>query len=158
FFAMDNVVDAGRWYSQYPIGGPLVLAAGVLLGVPWLVDPVLAALTAVLLYHVARRVFGETEGRAIAGLFALTPAILMMSGTYMNHVPVLFLVTCALAALVEWERAESPRRRASFGALTGLAVGLMAAIRPLDAVAVAVAIGAFQCSVVFRDTTRAREI
>ena len=140
FFAIDNVIDTGRWYSEYPIGGPAVLAVGVLFGVPWLVNPLLAGVTVAALYHFARRAFGELQGRAVAALFSLTPMVLMMSGSYMNHVPVLCLAACALAALVEWERATTLRRRLVLAALIGLALGAMATIRPLDAAVVAVVI------------------
>lgn len=158
FFAMDNIISTPRWYSQYPIGGPAVLALGVVLGVPWLVNPALAALAAVAMYHFGRRAFGETQGRAIAALFSLTPMVLMMSGSYMNHVPVLFLAACTLAALVEWERATTPRRAMTFAALVGAAIGAMATIRPLDAAVVAIVVGVFQLTIVARDKTRMREL
>ena len=153
FFAMDNVVDTGKWYSQFPVGGPAILAIGTALGVPWLVNPVLAGVAAAALYHFARRAFGETEGRAVAALFAITPTILMMSGTYMNHVPVLCFAMCALAALVEWERSAG-RRAMLFAALIGLAIGAIATIRPLDAIVVAVVVGVFQFAIVAKDRTR----
>src|SRR5581483_11849992 len=144
FFALETVVDSGKWYSQFPIGGPAVLTLGALVGKPWLVNPILAAGACMLLYHFGRRAFGEAHGRAIAALFALSPMIVMMSGTWMNHVPTLFLATAALAALVEWERATTRVRAHLFAALVGLAVGLMLTIRPVDAAVAAVAIAVFQ--------------
>jgi 4-amino-4-deoxy-L-arabinose transferase-like glycosyltransferase len=158
FFAMDNVVDTGRWYSQYPIGGPAVLAVGMLLGAPWLVNPILAGIAGVALFHFARRAYGETEGRAIAALFSLTPMVLMMSGTYMNHVPVLCLAACALAALTEWERSRTRARAAVWAAVIGLLLGAMATIRPLDAIVAAIVIGGFQLSIVWPERTRAPEL
>lgn len=154
FFAIDNVVDAGAWYSQYPIGGPLVLAVGMLVGAAWLINPVLAGLSAALMYHFGRVAFGETQGRAIGALFSVTPIILLMSGTYMNHVPVMFLAAGALVALVEWDRAATLRRATAFAAVIGLAVGGIVTIRPLDAVVVATIIGAFQLVALWRDRTR----
>jgi len=158
FFAFENVIDEGRWYSQFPIGGPLVLATGMLFGVPWLVNPVLAGVAAAAMYHFARHAYGETQGRAIAALFCLTPLVLIMAGTYMNHVSVLCLAACALAALVEWERTTSRRRAVAFAALVGIALGAMVTIRPLDGVIAAVVVGLFQLAVVRRDLTRAREL
>ncbi|HEX7123872.1 MAG TPA: hypothetical protein VF178_15955, partial [Gemmatimonadaceae bacterium] len=40
--------EANRWFSPVPPGWPFVLAVGAWLGVPWLVNPVLAALAVVL--------------------------------------------------------------------------------------------------------------
>ena len=81
FFAVDNVIDTGRWYSQFPIGGPLVLALGYLIRAPWLLGPLLGGGTAALVYHVGRRAYGETQGRAAAALFALAPVPLLMSAS-----------------------------------------------------------------------------
>ena len=41
FFAIGNVVDQGRWYSQFPIGGPMVLALAMLFRATWLHNEVL---------------------------------------------------------------------------------------------------------------------
>lgn len=158
FFAVDNVIDHGAWYSEYPIGGPLVLTLGYLMHAPWLLDPLLGGLTAVALYHFARRAYGETQGRAAAVLFALTPVALLMSASYMNHVPVLFLTALSLALLTEWERAASRRRSAGLAALIGLALGLMATIRPLDAVVVSVVVGVFQLAIIRRTPARWRDL
>ena len=158
FFSLENVVDTGRWYSQFPIGGPLFVAAGALFGVPWLVNPILAGASAALFYHFARRAFGEMEGRVSAVLFALAPMILMMAGTWMNHVPVLFLTTGALAALVEWVQPSSPRRALALAGCIGLAIGGIAITRPLDAVVVAAVIGTFQLWTIRREPVRLREI
>lgn len=154
FFSVDNVIDRGAWLSQFPIGGPIVLAVGYVVRLPWLINPLLGALTAAALYHFARVAFGELQGRAIAALFVFTPMALLMSASYMNHVPVLFLAVVALAALVEWERANSRKRSALWAAAIGGALGVMATIRPLDAVVVSLSIGLFQLSVLRRAPRR----
>lgn len=158
FFSLDAVVDTGRWYSQFPIGGPLMLAIGALFGTPWIVNPVLVGGAAAALYHFARRAYDEPVARSAAILFALAPMVLIMAGTWMNQVPVMFLATCALATLVEWERAATPRRRAASAGMLGLLVGLIATIRPLDAVVVALVIGSFQLSVIRHEPKRWREL
>ncbi len=158
FFAVDNVIDRGAWFSQFPIGGPLVLTLGYLIRLPWLLDPLLGACTAMALYHFARRAFGETQGRAAAVLFTLAPVTLLMSASYMNHVPVLFLAVGTLALLTEWDRATTIRRRLLSAAGMGLAVGCMATIRPLDAVVVAGGVGVFQLTVLRRDPLRWRDL
>lgn len=158
FFAIDNVIDEGNWYSHFPIGGPLALVPGVLIGAPWIMNPLFAAMSAPCVYHFARLAFGELQGRAAAALFVFTPGILFMSATYMNHVPVLFLATIVMVALAEWEKAATPlRRHAALGG-AGLALGLMATIRPLDAVIVATAAGAFERYVIRKSPRRFAEI
>src|SRR5258708_17720342 len=45
FFGMDNMIDRGRWYSQFPVGGPAFLAIAVLLRAASLLNPPLLHLT-----------------------------------------------------------------------------------------------------------------
>ena len=138
FFAIDNVVDHGRWYSQFPIGGPAVLALAMLLHATWLLNPLLAGLTVVNVYRFASRAYGEREARLAAVLAATCPFLLLMSGSYMNHTPVVFFVTLALAELPAWT-SDTDRRRAVASIAVGISLGLAIAIRPLDgAVATAV--------------------
>lgn len=158
FFAIDNVLDQGRWYSEYPIGGPAVLALGVLTKLPWILNPILAGATTATLYALMRRMYPEAQARAIAALFCWMPMVVFMSGSYMNHVPVLLFAVVALLALVEWERALTPKRRKVSAAIIGLAVGAAATIRPLDAMVVATCIGVFQLIVVTRDRSRIPEM
>jgi hypothetical protein len=42
--------EPDRWYSPVPPGWPFALAAGMRLGVPWLVNPVLAGVNVLLTY------------------------------------------------------------------------------------------------------------
>jgi 4-amino-4-deoxy-L-arabinose transferase-like glycosyltransferase len=158
FFAIENVIDSGRWYSQFPIGGPLVLALGATLGTPWLVNPVLCGIAAAAMYQFSRRAFGEQQGRVAALLFSLAPMVLFMAGTWMNHVPVLMLAVVALTALVEWNTAESTRRRVLWAAGVGVSLGAMAAIRPVDAAVMAAVVGVFQLWMIGRNWSRLNEL
>ena len=159
FFSITGVLDrAGRWYSMYPIGGPGLLAAGAAVHATWLVNPVLTALTACGLYRFAAASFGEGPARASVLLFALSPFVLIMGASEMNHVGALVLATLALAALATWTTAPNERRTARAAVAIGLCVGGMATIRPLDAAAVALVIGVFQVSVLARERHRARSL
>jgi 4-amino-4-deoxy-L-arabinose transferase-like glycosyltransferase len=144
FFSLDTVVDSGRWYSQFPIGGPLVMVLGVLVRAPWIINPLLAGGSAVGVYLFARRAYGEVSARAVTALYSLAPMILIMAGTWMNHVPVLFFTTTGLAALAAWDQASTRGRRTATAAVIGLCIGAIATIRPLDAVVAAAVVGLFQ--------------
>lgn len=159
FFSAMNVIDAGgRWYSQFPIGGPLALAAGVAVGAAWLVNPVLCAVIVIATYRFARDAFGEALARGATLLLLVTPFFIFMSASQQNHVPTLALAMIALAALPSWERPPTGRSAHRRAAIIGAAIGAMATIRPLDAVAVAVPVGVFQLLVIARDPRRAREL
>ena len=144
FFGMDNVIDRGRWYSQFPIGGPAFLALGLALRAAWLVNPVLLALTFPNLYQFARRAYDEGTARAAVLVLLLAPFALFMSASYMNHVPMMWLASVALAQLAVWYDAEDRGALRRSGVLIGLALGTAAAVRPLDAAIVAAVMGAMQ--------------
>ena len=124
------ITDAG-WVSLYPPTHALALALGMVFRVEWLVPPMLGGLGVVLVYLVARGLYGPKTARAAAVLWALSSWVMFMSATYMNHVTA---VTLALAcwALV-W--APRPRPRPLHLAAAGLCLAAVAATRPLDAVA-----------------------
>ena len=166
FFAIDNVIDRPLWMSQFPIGGPAYLAIGLLFGAAWLLNPILTALLAYNVYRFAQRAYGEAQARAAAAVVAVSPMLLMMGGTYMNHTPTAWLVTAALAALPIWV-ASAPgdtRARVRAAAIIGLTIGCATTIRPLDGVLSGILIGLVMLGVAARDRadgahwTRARSI
>lgn len=158
FFGMDNMIEHGRWYSQFPVGGPAVLALGVALGAAWLVNPALLALTVFPLYGWARRAYGEGTARASVLLLALCPFALFVSASFMNHVPVLFLATLALMYLAMWLEAHDAREVYRSAAIIGVALGAAFTIRPLDAMSVAGAIGVMQLAALRGHPARVRSL
>jgi len=152
FFGLDNIIDHGRWYSQFPIGGPALLALGMLLHATWLVNPLLAGLTVVNVYVFASRAYGNGEARVSALLCATCPFLLLMSGSYMNHTVVVFLTTLALAELPVWTSATG-RRRLGASIVIGLSLGVAIAVRPLDGAIAAVALGVFMIYTALRNTS-----
>ena len=139
FFSIMHEVDFGdRAYGQYPIGGPAMLTLGVWLGAPWLVGPLVGAMCTWLFWLVLQDLEASATARWRLGttaLFALAPFGAFMFGSHMNHAS---LLLWALAATVALARAVRPGAPVSWGLATGLALGVAATIRPLDAAAFAV--------------------
>lgn len=151
FFMMDDMISHGRWFSQYPIGGPAFAALGVAAHAAWLLNPVLIGLTIVGVHAFARRAYGEPTARAATVLFALAPFALFVGASYMNCIPVLCLASVAMAQLAIWMSADTGRRLDTSAALTGLAVGLAFTVRPLDGLVLAVVVGGLQLTYAGRD-------
>ena len=145
FFNTAPVYDRdGRWFSQYPIGGPAFTALGVLFGAPWVVNPLLLALATWMLYRFLAGAFDEVTARLTTLVWIASPMVLIMSASQMNHVPALAFTLLALRTLVLWDAAADARRRMRHAIVIGLSIGVVALVRPLDAAVVAVAVGAFQ--------------
>ena len=141
FYSVLNMVDAnGRYYGQFPPGGPAMLAIGVLLHAPWLVGPACGAVAVAAFWSYMRTV--EARRTVAVGavlLFALSPFAVFMSGSHMNHVPTLMWLVIAMAAMARVMSSDIPSPW--FALLNGLALGCAATIRPVDALAYALPAG-----------------
>lgn len=122
FFQHDFMVNDGRSFSQYFLGWPALLAPGVLIGHPEVVNPLLAGLTVPALMLTAQRIAGATWARLAAVIAVTSPSLLIAPATLMSHTSCL----CALAWLA-WATLRSrdddaPRwTHAAVGALFGAA-------------------------------------
>jgi hypothetical protein len=151
----------GRVFSQFPPGGPAVLALGVVAGAEWLAVPVCGALAVWCFAGFVRRVEAERPGVALLAtiLFAFAPFMMFMAGSQMNHVPALFGICAAL-----WSFARASTERAASGMRTrysfvgGVALGLASTIRPVDAMAFGVPIAVWLLERAFRDRRELRTL
>jgi len=132
----DNIflINDGSWFSQYPVGNPLLLAPGVWLGDPWLIPALLAALITLLLAASAGFLFGPGAAPVTAVLCATSPFLAAMSGTLLSHTPCLFALSLGLWCGL---RATRSPASASWAAAAAVAWGLAVLIRPSSAVLVA---------------------
>ena len=133
FFEIPFVlVREGRWFGKYPPGYPLVLAAGVAAGQPWLVNPVAGALCVSLVYLLGRRLYGSATALLAAALLVASPFFLLQAGSFMTHV-----VSLLWATLFVLLFAASRQRRAWGLALAaGASLGMLFLTRPLTAVGI----------------------
>jgi 4-amino-4-deoxy-L-arabinose transferase-like glycosyltransferase len=129
-FTLDHVIDDGRIRSKYPPGWPALLAVGAFGEIPWLVNPIVATATVVVVWTMARPLFGAGAAIFAALLLAMSPMFLLMGASFHSHPFSLLLCSLSLHHLVRGSRTGSS---VPF-ALSGAAVGLQLLVRPLDAV------------------------
>jgi 4-amino-4-deoxy-L-arabinose transferase-like glycosyltransferase len=99
------------------------------------VNPLLGGLGVVLVFFLARGLYGPRTAIYAVVLSATSAWVLFMSASYMNHVGAMTL------ALLSWALIWGPRRsRPVHLVAAGTALAAAAATRPLDAVAAAVPI------------------
>ena len=154
FFSTLHMVEhAGGIFSQFPPGGPAMLALGDAVGAMWLVGPLFGAVAVVLWALVLRRA-EPRPGVALAALllFAFAPFTAFMSGSHMNHVTVLAWTLAAVLGLVRL--VETRDRRLGSALLCGGGFGVAATIRPVDAFAFALPAGLWLLVRAVRDRDR----
>jgi hypothetical protein len=134
FTSAQHLLDwGGKVFGQFPAGGPAMLALGALVGAQWLVGPVFAAIGVVIFARLLRRI-ELRDGTALAALllFAFAPFCVFLDASAMNHVTETTWLLVAALGLAVAVADEGAHPWAALGC--GLALGIAAAIRPLDAV------------------------
>ncbi len=157
FDQMFLVNHQGQLSSQFPPGGPAMLALGSLVGMEWLVQPVAGAIAVVAFGLLIRRI--ETRPAvqlAAVLLMALAPFMVFMAGSHMNHAVTLMWLMVAVAAL--GRTVEGPDRQVAAAFVMGLGFGLAATIRPGDALAFALPAAGWLLWRCFTGASRWREV
>lgn len=133
FFELFGILGAearlGHWASMYPPGWPLLLVPGLLLKLPWLVNPLLGGALSVATAELARELYDERAGR-IAGLMAMaSPFLLILAATHLSHTSAALFGSVCLWSTMRLLRTG----HGLYGAVAGLSWGAAFLCRPLDA-------------------------
>ncbi|HEU5182767.1 MAG TPA: hypothetical protein VFW45_18410 [Candidatus Polarisedimenticolia bacterium] len=126
-FVMD--VEHGRFFAKAFPGWSALLAIFVKLGVPQILNPLLAALTVALFGWLAARLLGPRSEALALSLLAAAPFFLFNAASYFNHPLTLLLVTAFLAAVWRVEETGSARWTAAASAAAAAAL----TVRPASA-------------------------
>ncbi len=127
-FDFPHVVNNGRWYSMYPPGFPFLLLFGLILGVPWIVNPFIGALAIFLLYLLGKEIYGQNAGIVAAVLGATSIWRLIMSATMMSHAASMLFNGFFLLFAVRSIRRPALRE----GLLAGASLGFAFLVRPYN--------------------------
>ncbi len=134
FIGIDTPIQyAGRWFTTWPFGHPAALAVGQKLGAPWLIPPLLGALTVFLVYRVGRHVYGAGTGLLAAILLLLSPFFQMTGSNFMSHNTASFYLIGATLFYV-----RPTGRPALSWFMSGVFLGLLFNTRPLTTAGVLV--------------------
>lgn len=127
----------GRWNGLFPPGWPALLALGVLIGAPWLVNPLLAGVGVLLAHGVVRRLYGASTARLALLLLCVSPWYVFLGMSLMSH------MTALVALLVGGFAVLALRDRGGiqWAVVAGAAAGAVSLVRPLDGIVAAAVLG-----------------
>lgn len=142
----------GRWFAQYAPATSAVLAIGIVLHVPWLVEPLLGTAALWGMYLLGRRMYGPWTGVLAVGLAALSPFYAYLAASYLSHTVAL---VCAVYYVVFLLRFVERRRVRDLGFAAGM-LGAMFCARELSAAVVGIVSVAWVVALYGRDLWRDR--
>lgn len=123
-----------RWFPQYPPGTSAMLAIGVVLGVPWLVEPLLGTLALLGIGLTAARLYDRRIATITVLLGTLSPFYSYLAASYLSHAVALFFYAWGFWALVRFAQGARgwnlllAATLLGMGALTRDLVGLLFAL------------------------------
>ncbi len=132
FFDFGHMINNGLFYSMYPFGHTIWMALGAWIHSPWLINPLLGALTIILFYRLGKAMYDEQTGRTAAVLACVAPFLIFMSSEYMSHVSALFYLALFMLSYVHCMERGGLR----WAVLAGAAIGLALNTRLLTALGI----------------------
>jgi 4-amino-4-deoxy-L-arabinose transferase-like glycosyltransferase len=140
YFASElQVVKNNRWYSHYPFFVPFLFMIGLKLGITWLVNPIIAGLSVLLIYQIGKDSYNRMVGLWAAIFLVSSPFFMVMSASFMAHPTGLFLTAAALWFFIRQQKSVTMTNTV----LLGLSLGLLLNTRPLTAFALTLPITGF---------------
>lgn len=103
------IASEGRWFTQYAPMTSLLLAVGMLIHAPWLIEPLLGAAALWGIYRIGCLLFSPFEGWLAMALAALSPFYIFLAPSYLSHIPALFFAVYFLLALLRFGQYQSSR-------------------------------------------------
>ena len=120
FFHLLFMINDGKWYSLFQPGWPALLALGVFIKLPFIINPALAALAVYLTYLIGMRALGEEKTRLGLLLVLFAPIHTSIPATLLAHPISLVLTLASMLITMKMLEEEKPAYTLGLGALSGL--------------------------------------
>ncbi len=151
------IMQDGKWYGSVYPGFSVLLAVGVLVGKPWIVNPVLGGIGLKLVFNAGKVFFSESIARRAVLLLCLSPFYRLMSAIYMSHVSAMIWTLAAIVLLWEWFKQEKESTfRFPVGA--AFAMGMAYITRPQAAAVVITPFAVYGATVLIQRKLRIRHV
>ncbi len=128
FFANQFVVinDHG-WFGKYPIGHPVFLAIGEIIGTRYFVGPLTTALSLLLIYFLGKKIFDAQTGILAICFLLISPHLLWTGATLLSQTTSTVFMLLGLLSTVYFKETG----KTTWGWIAGLSWSYGVVIRPL---------------------------
>jgi len=134
FFNFTHMINDGKWYSEYPPGHSFLMMFGAMLGIPWIINPLMGSLSIMVFYFIGKEIYDEKTGRLAAALGLFSPFIIFMSSEFMSHGSALFFISLFVLFF-----ARAINRGKFYNSLiSGASLGIALNGRPMTAFAISI--------------------
>jgi len=138
FFSFFHIINReGRYFGIFPFGYPLLLAIGIIIGTPWIINPILGALTIILIYLIARHLFSRRVAILACLLGFFTPFFILNSASYFSHSTCTFFLALTVYSYLK----SRGTNRIFWYFMIGASSGFAFITRYLESVAAVIPIG-----------------
>lgn len=134
FYDRSFVVNDGRYYTQYFMGWPALMAPFRLLGLEGYANSVYLAATVPGMYYVGSSLTGRAWGRLGVLLLLLSPLVTIASATALSHTTCLCALTWTAAAVIRIDR--DPRAPWWVHFVVGLGFSIAFFVRPQSTIGI----------------------
>ncbi len=97
----------GKWFSVYPPGWPLLMAAGLKAQILDYVNPALTIVSLIFIYLAAKKLFGSLIAAFGIFLAAVTPFFIFNGASYSSHASCLLMIGIFLYGYLKWDESQS---------------------------------------------------
>jgi 4-amino-4-deoxy-L-arabinose transferase-like glycosyltransferase len=98
------ISGAGRWFAQYAPGTSAMLALGMIVGAPWIVEPLLGTLALWGIYRLGKLLYNGATGLLALVLGALSGFYIYLAASYLSHAVALFFAVYCLLFFVRFDK------------------------------------------------------
>ncbi len=93
----------GKWFSVYPPGWPLLMAAALQLNILDWLNPILMIFSLILFYKIGEKIFSASSATLGLAIMSFTPFFLFNSASYFSHASCLLFIAIFLYSFLKWE-------------------------------------------------------
>lgn len=134
FLSYRFMVTEEHIYSLFQPGWPTIMALGHLMGVPWLMGPVVSALSTVMLYYVSKELFDQRHALWATIMMSCSQVWWFQGASMMSHMWACLLGLLGIYFALKVLSAKQ-QKQIYFAALAGAFLGAMFTVRAGTAVA-----------------------